>query len=69
MLEQGWLTVADAAQHAGVSRDTVYTAVERGEVRHVRIGGRRAIRFRVEWIDGWLERHASGPGAEEQVAA
>jgi hypothetical protein len=26
-----WLNVADAAEHAGVCRDTIYTAVERGE--------------------------------------
>jgi len=53
-----WLTVADAALHAGVSKDTIYTACERGELRHVRIGGRRAIRLRVTWIDDWLEQHA-----------
>jgi excisionase family DNA binding protein len=53
-----WLTVADAARHAGVSKDTIYTACERGELRHVRIGGRRAIRLRAAWIDEWLERHA-----------
>jgi excisionase family DNA binding protein len=53
-----WLTVADAADYAGVSRDTIYTACERREMRHARIAGRRAIRLRTEWIDAWLERHA-----------
>lgn len=53
-----WLTVADAAHHAGVSKDTIYTACERGELRHVRIGGRRAIRLRATWIDDWLEQYA-----------
>jgi excisionase family DNA binding protein len=52
-----WLTVAEAAQYAGVSRDTIYTACERREVRQVRVGGRRAIRLKPEWIDAWLERH------------
>jgi excisionase family DNA binding protein len=51
-----WLNVADAAEHAGVCRDTIYTAVERGELRHVRIGGRRSIRTKAAWIDEWLER-------------
>lgn len=40
-----------------VCRDTIYTAVERGELRHVRIGGRRAIRLKRSWIDQWFERH------------
>jgi excisionase family DNA binding protein len=40
-----------------VCRDTIYTACERGELRHIRIGGRRAIRLKREWIDEWFERH------------
>ena len=28
-----WLTVSDAADYAGVSRDTIYTACERREMR------------------------------------
>jgi len=36
-----WMNVSESAEYAGVSRDTIYTAVERGELRHVRIGGRR----------------------------
>jgi excisionase family DNA binding protein len=55
-----WLTVAEGAEYAGVSRDTIYTACERGELHHARIGGRRSIRIKAQWIDGWLERHARG---------
>lgn len=43
----------------GISRDTVYTACER-ELRHARIGGRRAIRLKAEWIDAWLEQLTRG---------
>jgi excisionase family DNA binding protein len=53
-----WLTVAEAAEYTGLSRDTIYTACERREIRQVRLGGRRAIRLKPEWIDAWLERHA-----------
>jgi excisionase family DNA binding protein len=53
-----WLTVAEGAEYAGVSRDTIYTACERRELRHARVGGRRAIRVKPAWIDEWLERHA-----------
>ena len=55
-----WLTVAECAEYSGVSRDTIYTACERSELRHARVGGRRAIRLRREWIDAWLEQHAHG---------
>ena len=62
-----WLTVAEGAESSGVSRDTIYTACERGELRHARIGGRRAIRMKPAWIDEWLERHARG--AQERRTA
>jgi excisionase family DNA binding protein len=52
-----WMNVAEAAEYAGVSRDTVYTAVERKQIRHIRIGGRRTIRLKAEWMDEWFTRH------------
>ena len=57
-----WLTVAEGAEYAGVSRDTIYSACERNELHHVRVGGRRSIRLKPEWIDAWLERYARGGG-------
>jgi excisionase family DNA binding protein len=56
-----WLKVHEAAEYAGVSRDTIYTAVERGELHHIHVGGRRSIRLKPAWIDEWLDRHARGP--------
>ena len=58
METKAWLTVGEGAEHGGVSRDTIYTACERGELRHVRIGGRRSIRLRAAWIDAWLEQYS-----------
>jgi excisionase family DNA binding protein len=52
--------MSEAAQYAGVSRDTIYTACERHELRNTRLSGRRAIRIRPQWIDAWLEQHAVG---------
>ena len=63
-----WLNVGDAAEYAGVCRDTIHTACERREIRHVRIGGRRSIRLKREWIDDWYERGARAavrPSADE----
>ncbi len=53
-----WLTVGEAAEYASVSRDTIYTACERSELRNARLSGRRSIRVRTAWIDAWLEQHA-----------
>ena len=53
-----WLSVAEAATYAGLSRDTIYTACERNELRHAHVGGRRKLLLRPQWIDAWLERHA-----------
>jgi excisionase family DNA binding protein len=55
-----WLTVAEGAEYAGVNRDTIYTACERRELNHARVGGRRAIWLKAVWIDNWLERLAHG---------
>ena len=66
-----WLTVAEAAEYAGISRDTIYTACERRELRHARVGGRRAIRLKAEWIDVWLEQYARGanPRSSEHIVS
>jgi excisionase family DNA binding protein len=41
---KAWLTVAEVAEYSGVSRDTIYTACERGELRHAAPRWTRAIR-------------------------
>jgi len=53
-----WLNVSEAAEYAGLSRDTIYTACEQEELRSARVSGRRTIRIRPAWIDAWLERYA-----------
>ena len=62
-----WLTVGEGAEYANVSRDTIYTACERGELRSARVSGRRAIRLRPAWIDAWLERHAPDVQANRRI--
>jgi excisionase family DNA binding protein len=57
---RAWLRVAEVADYANVSADTIYTACERGELQHVRVGGRRSIRTRPQWIDAWLEKYTRG---------
>jgi excisionase family DNA binding protein len=51
-----WLTVKKGAAWAQCGRRQLYEAVQRGDLRAVRVGGRGELRFRREWIDAWLER-------------
>jgi excisionase family DNA binding protein len=62
-----WLNVSEAAEYAGVSRDTIYTACERHELRSARVSGRRAIRIRPHWIDNWLEQHSTGVNGQRSA--
>ena len=58
-LEQWW-GVREAAGHARVSIWTIYEAAADNELRHVRVGGKRTIRTRREWVDGWLRKFERG---------
>lgn len=53
-----WRTAEEAAQRAKVGRRTIYLESKAGRLRAARIGGRRELRFRDEWIDQWLESTA-----------
>lgn len=66
---KSWLTVGEGAEYANVSRDTIYTACERKELRHARISGRRTIRLKPVWSDAWLEQHAREPKGTSQPAS
>ena len=55
-----WLTPDQAAARAQVGRGVIYHEVRAGRLRAARIGGRRELRIRPEWIDAWLE-HAATP--------
>lgn len=76
---KNWFTVSEGAEYAGVSRDAINTACELRELHYARIGGRRSIRIKPQWIDAWLERHgqtatgtladARGEAANERAGA
>lgn len=52
--DQSWWTRREAAAYARVSEATIGREVRNGRLRHVRVGGRRSLRFKPEWIDEWL---------------
>jgi excisionase family DNA binding protein len=49
-----WLTVGEAARRARCGVKTIYREVRAGRLRAARIGGRRELRLRPEWVDDWL---------------
>lgn len=56
--QRPWLTVEQGAERAQVGKKTLYGEVRAGRLRAARVGGRRELRFKAEWIDSWLEAAA-----------
>jgi excisionase family DNA binding protein len=50
-----WLKIADAAKRTQCSEGTIRREVRAGRLRAVRVGGRKSVRFRSEWLDEWLQ--------------
>ena len=59
-----WLTVAEAAARAQCGAKLVYREVQAKRLRAVKVGGRRTLRFRAEWVDAWLEATSLSPDAQ-----
>jgi excisionase family DNA binding protein len=51
-IDDPWLSVRQAAIHAGVCEKTIRRAYLSRQVRYTRVG--RAVRFRRAWIDEWM---------------
>jgi len=49
-----WMTVFEAAQRARCGPKVIYREVQSGRLRAARVGGRRELRLRAEWVDEWL---------------
>jgi excisionase family DNA binding protein len=57
-----WLTVSEAADRARCGPKLIYREVAAKRLKAARVGGRRELRLRPEWIDQWLD--ASTPVVE-----
>ena len=53
-----WMVIAEAAAYLRLSSKTIYRAVEADQLRAARVGGRRSLRFKAEWLDEYMERCA-----------
>ena len=52
-----WLTVKEAAARAQCGVKLLYREVQARRLQATRLGGRRELRFRPEWVDEWLMAH------------
>ena len=50
-----WLTIKQAAERLQCSTGVIYRMIRAGQLAATRIGGRRALRIRSEWLDAALE--------------
>ena len=50
-----WLKIAEAAKRARCGNATIRREVRARRLRAVKVGGRRSLRFRAEWVDEWLQ--------------
>jgi len=57
ILVSPWLTVKEAAARARCGVKLIYREVTAKRLQAARVGGRRDLRFRAEWIDDWLLTH------------
>ena len=55
-IDSPWWRIREAAQYARCGPKVIYNAVRAGRLRAVRLGGRRELRIRRDWVDAWLER-------------
>lgn len=49
-----WLKIGEAAAYARVSEPTIRRETKAGRLKAYRVGGKKALRFRVEDVDAWL---------------
>jgi len=53
-----WLTAAEAGAYLQRSKRFVLREIDAGRLRAARIGGRREVLTRREWLDQWVEDQA-----------
>ena len=49
-----WIDINEAAARARCGVKLLYREVSAGRLQAARVGGRRDLRLRAEWIDAWL---------------
>jgi len=61
-----WITVGEAAKRARCGIKLIYREVCAGRLQAVRVGGRRELRLRPDWVDAWLLGRSRVDGRAQQ---
>jgi excisionase family DNA binding protein len=57
--------LSPSAQLLGVHVSYIYDVCQGGGLRYARLGGKRKIHIKREWLEEWLERHAQELDVQE----
>jgi excisionase family DNA binding protein len=61
-----WITVGEAARRARCGIKLIYREVCAGRLQAVRVGGRRELRLRCDWVDAWLLGRSQTDGRSQK---
>lgn len=54
-----WMKTKEAAAYSRYSLDTIYRAIDSGDLQYSRDGQRCAYRIHKDWLDQWLKGRAA----------
>jgi len=67
MADARWLSVAEIAEHLGVTKDSIYDWIERKDLPAHKVG--RLWRFRAAEVDAWVLAGKAAPEGDDKSAA
>ena len=65
-MSERWLSVGEISEHLGVSKDTVYTWIDRKSMPAHRLG--RLWKFKRSEVDAWVESGGAAALSEQEDA-
>ncbi len=54
-----WLTAAEAGEYLKRSKRYIHAEIKKGRIRAARVGGKKEILTRREWLDQFIEDEAA----------
>ncbi len=66
MVEKDWLNVKEAAEYLGISREAIYSLMERGLLAYTEIEGIRGRRIKQEDLAALIKQRGEGKHIRER---